>query len=38
MRLRELKELGAVRKIRTWGKVRYIWTSYGRALFLGVVR
>ncbi len=38
MRLSELKELGVVKKIKTWGKVRYVWTSYGRALFYGVVR
>ncbi len=38
MRLSELIKLGAVKKIKTWGKFRYVWTSYGRALFHGVVR
>ncbi len=36
--IEELKKLGVVRKIKTWGKVRYVWTSYGRALIMGAVR
>lgn len=33
MRIKELLKLGAVRKIKTWGKTKYVLTGYAAALF-----